>query len=465
MKKFKLILITLFSLLLIPRMVYATSGKITVSGGNQVVVGNKVTITVKLSAGASWEMDLNYDKSYLQLVSSSGEAGGTSMVNTTTGNASRTYTFSFKALKKGSTTVKVGSYYVVDDNFSTVDISTSGKTINIITKEELEASYSKDNNLKSLSIEGYEISPAFNKDTTEYSVTAPEGTKTIKVSATANDSKSSVSGTGEKEVTEGINNIEVVVKAENGSEKKYKITVNVIDESPIEVTFNDNKYNVVKLRSNYQCKELFEEKTVTINEVEIPACYNKASNTILVGLKDQEGNINGYVYDNGKYSEYKEVVGTSIRIIILEYDNDLTGYKKEEVTIDGNKYNVFKYNDNSTSYVVYGINLETGDKDFYLYDSKNNTFTLYDKEFVDDLINKNNLYLYIMIAFGSCIFLLLICLIFVNSKKNKIKKKIASLSKKDTSDNINYTSEVEDDNEIYNLLDSKEEDKKRKKRK
>ena len=36
-----------------------------------------------------------------------------------------------------------------------------------MTQEELEASYSKDNDLKSLSVEGFEISPEFDKDVTE----------------------------------------------------------------------------------------------------------------------------------------------------------------------------------------------------------------------------------------------------------------------------------------------------------
>ena len=44
----------------------------------------------------------------------------------------------------------------------------------------------------------------------------------------------------------GTNAFEIVVKAQNGAEKVYKLTVNVIDENPIEVTIDNKKYTVVR---------------------------------------------------------------------------------------------------------------------------------------------------------------------------------------------------------------------------
>ena len=45
-----------------------------------------------------------------------------------------------------------------------MSVSASNANIKAMTQAELEATYSKNNNLKSLSVEGYEIDPAFNKD-------------------------------------------------------------------------------------------------------------------------------------------------------------------------------------------------------------------------------------------------------------------------------------------------------------
>ena len=115
MRNLKKILLVVFCLVFMPSVVSAASGKISVTGTSSAVVGNRVTVTVTLSSSTgigSWEMALNYDKSYLQLVSSTAEFGGTSMsasAQTSSGVKSKSYTFVFKTLKKGSTRVSVSS--------------------------------------------------------------------------------------------------------------------------------------------------------------------------------------------------------------------------------------------------------------------------------------------------------------------------------------------------------------------
>ena len=470
MKKIKLIIMMLVCMLLVPSIVNAASGTIKVSGTSTTVVGNKVTITVKLSTGASWEMDLNYDKSYLQLVSGGGEAGGTNMVNTSTGKPNRTYTFTFKALKKGTTSVKVGSYYVVGDDFQTVNISSSAKTIKIMTQEELEASYSKDNNLKNLAIEGFEISPAFSKDVLDYTVNVPEGTSSVNVVATANDSKASVSGDGVVEVTEGANNITILVRAENGSEKKYNLVVNVIDENPINVNVDNTNYTVIKLRSNYICPELFTDSSVKINEFDIPACYNEKINYTLVGLKKEDGSVESFIYNNGKYEKYSEVIGTSLKVIAINYDGKVDGLTKSEEIINDVRYQVFKFSDSSRFYVIYGMNVETGEKGFYVFDTENKTFSLYDTEYIDYLKDQNKTYLYVIIVFGVGLFLSLVCSIVLAKKKSnkKINKKKDNVEKEKLKiEDVNELKELSEDKttEIYNLLDKNDNKKTSKKRK
>ena len=422
MKKIKLIITTLLGLIILPCMVHAASGKINVTSTSTIVVGNKVTVTVKLSAGASWEMNLNYDKKFLQLVSSTSEAGGTRMVNTSTGKPNRTYTFTFKTLKTGSTTVKVGSYYVVDDNFDTVSITNNSKTIKIITQAELEASYSKDNNLKSLTVEGYELNEKFSKDTLNYTLNVPEGTTSIKVNATKNDSKASVSGAGEVSISEGINTIKVTVTAENGGEKTYTLVVNVVDQNPINVEVDGTKYTVIKLRKNYTCPELYEEKEIDINSFKIPACYNENINYTLVGLKTEEGNVEHFIYNNGKYSKYSELVGTNLKVIVLDYDKEVEGLNKYKEKISDKENDVFKFSKSSNFYIIYGMNVESGEKNLYTFDSKNNTFVLYDVEHLNYLKDLNKTYQIVVLTFGLGLFLSLICIISLTRSKNKLKK-------------------------------------------
>ena len=81
------------------------------------------------------------------------------------------------------------------------------KSVTVVTPREK----STNNDLKSLSVEGYEISPKFDKDVNEYSVTVPSTVEKINIVAKKADSYSSIEGTGEKTVEEGVNTFEIVV--------------------------------------------------------------------------------------------------------------------------------------------------------------------------------------------------------------------------------------------------------------
>ena len=312
MKKITMIFLAIICLVLMPLNTMAASGSISVTSSSTAVVGNKITVTVTLSSSTSigsWQMDLNYDKAYLQLTGSTAEGGGTRMVNSSaTGTKKKSYTFTFKALKSGSTRVSVSSYlaYAYTD-ISEMSLTSGSKTIKIMTQQELEASYSKDNTLKDLSVEGYQLDKEFNKDTLEYTIIVPTGTTSVKVTATKNDSTASVSGDGEVDVTEGLNTIPIVVTAQNGDQKTYNLIVNVEDQNPINVKVDNDDYVVVKNSSQLTAPPTFSENKTTINNIEVPSFINDATGITLVGLKDNTGNIGLYIYENNVYTKYKEM--------------------------------------------------------------------------------------------------------------------------------------------------------------
>ena len=442
MKRIKLILFSLVCLLSLPIMVNAASGKITVSSTSTVVVGNNVTVTVTLSSATSigsWEMSLNYDKSYLQLKSTTAESNSTRMAaSTATGVKSKSYTFTFKTLKKGSTKVSVDSYlaYAFED-LSQISLTSGSKIINIITQAELEASYSKNNNLSALGVEGFTLTEEFQTDKLEYFVKVPENTKEINITATAQDRKSSISGTGVHNVAQGANKFEIIVKAENGSEKTYIINVDVIDENPINVTVNNKEYTVVKIKENLPEANLYMEYTVKINDFEIPAYKNDNTNLILVGLKDSDGNISLFIYDekNNKYQEYHEIGVNKITIYPLTSNEEIKGYKKEIITINDTEIEGYIYNKNSNFVIIYGINIETGDKGFYMYDKNMQTLTMYNDEYTTDLNQKIELYTYIIFAFSGVFILLIIIIIILVCKRQKKSKKKKINDIKDNKEN------------------------------
>lgn len=428
----KKIILAIFCLLVFPGVVSAASGKITVSSSSTVVVGNNVVVTVTLSSSTSfgsWQMSLNYDKNFLQLKSTTAESNSTRMAaSSSTGLKSKSYTFTFKTLKKGSTKVTVDSYEAWDFNDPTpsgeLSLSSSGKTINIITQEELEASYSKNNNLKTLEVDGFTLTPEFKADTLEYSVVVPEGTKEIKINATVQDKTASLSGAGVQEVNPGINKFSVVVKAQSGAEKTYTINVDVKDENPINVEIDGKNYTVVKLKENLPEISLYNEYTVKINDFEIPAYINEYTNLVLVGLKDEEGNIGLFIYneDSNKYSEYHEIGVNKITIYPLESNEEIKGYTKGEIDINGIKVNGYYYNKDSNYVIIYGVNVETGDKGFYMYDKNMQSLINYNDEYIIDLNKKIDLYTYFIFGFIGLFIILIIIIILLIKKRSKRKK-------------------------------------------
>lgn len=81
---------------------------------------------------------------------------------------------------------------------------------------------SDNNNLNTLSIEGYELVKV---DNNHYTLTVTNNVTSVNVNAMAEDAKAKVTGTGVKELQIGENNIEVIVTSESGIENKINIKI------------------------------------------------------------------------------------------------------------------------------------------------------------------------------------------------------------------------------------------------
>ncbi len=453
MKRIKKFFMAMLIGLLFPCIVNAASGSINIASSSTVVVGNKVTVTVTISSGTkmgSWQMSLNYDKSYLQLTNSTARDGGTFMIDYAEdpGVLKKTYTFTFKTLKSGTTKLSVDGYRAyVSSDLSALSLSANTKQIRIITQAELEASYSKNNNLSALEVEGFTLTPEFKTDILEYSVVVPENTKEVNIKANVQDKRASVNGIGTQAVNPGANKFSVVVRAQSGAEKTYVINVEVKDENPINVTVNGKNYTVVKIKENLPAASLYTETTININGFEIPAYKNDNTNLVLVGLKDEEGNISLYIYnkDKNEYQEYNEIGVNKITIYPLTSNEEIKGYKKDTITINGVKVDGYYYTKDSDYVIIYGINVETGDKGFYMYDKKMQSLIKYNDEYIIDLSKKIELYSYIIIGFSG-VFILMIIIMIALAKKKSGKKKNQKPIEKEIKKNVDEKNVIEEIN-------------------
>ncbi len=451
-KKFNILLTTLLFMFISIGALNAASASISISSStSKVVIGNTFTVTIKISSSAalgSWEFTPSYDTSKFKLVS-----GETPVVDYSSNSStkSKSYTYKFKAIATGSGKITVKSYGAYGWDESKLSMSVGSKQISIITQAELEASYSKNNNLKSLSVDGLKLNETFKSDTLNYTVDADSNTTNINIKASVEDSKSTVSGTGTQSVYEGENKFLITVTAQNGSTKTYTLIVNVVDPNPIEVTIDDNKYTVVKRESILETPENFEKTTLTINEQNVPAFYNELNDFMVVGLKDNEGEISFYLYNqnNNTYTKYNEIKLDQLNIYPLSIDKTFDeSYIKSTTIINDVTFESLKMK-NSDYSIIHAQDLSTGKDNYYKYDSETNTmirFTEEDTEpYKKDIKDYKEMIIFLGIE-SILITLILICILFSNLKKNK---------KRDTKDDIK--------NDKIDLTNEKEEKKKEEK--
>ena len=204
--------------------------------------------------------------------------------------------------------------------------------------------------------------------------------------------------------------------------------------APIEVEIDKEKYTVIRKRKDLpKISEYNIEKDITISNNIVEGYYNEKLNYDLVGLKDDTGKINYYIYKNGKYTLYNEQTfgGTTLQIL----DKEVTNFKKTSFTYNESKIasyqevkmnllkNTYALDDSEITgnqfYLFYAKNLETGEENLYQYDAAEKTVQRYNIEVLDMYKKSSNTYYKYLIMSFLVIGILLITLSIVLMKKNK----------------------------------------------
>lgn len=488
MRRIKLWLVLLFSVCVIPMGVNAASGSISVTGPSTAVEGNKVTVTVKISASkgklGSWQMDLNYDKSYLKLVSASSEGGGSTMVNyTSSGTKSKSYTFTFEARKTGTTKVSVSSYEAYDfDTMDEMSLTSSSKTIRIMTQSELEATYSSNASLSSLGVTGYELTPKFDKSTLEYNVEVDNDITTATITGKKADDKASVSGLGSVELSEGNNRFEVMVTAQKGNTQTYVVNIYRKEKNPINVTLDGTDYSVIRKSEELGELSTFESKEITYKGEEIPALYNEVTDTTLIGLKDADGKVNMAIIEDDVVSIYNEIRSNTIVLYPqkLPETKQFSNYIRKNIKYDAMTVEGYALNKKSDVVIIYAQNMETGDLAYYEYDTDNQTVQLYSDEldkYYEELINKYKYVIFGLMGLSFLLFLIIILrkpknVIKIDNENNYDDKEIKPAKKEKKTNKITKDDEDLSETELIEQIkeidvsknDDNDEKKKKKKR-
>ena len=466
MKKINLFIVSITSFLVLMFSVSAAPAASLSVSRSSIPNGSKVTASVTVSNTAAWNIK----------ITSSGSTNGctNSWADATSNGSNTTKTFSTTCTATSTGTIS----FILSGDITSADgsnINVSGtKTVSVT--EPVPASTI--NTLTSLGVAGYSLSPAFDAEVLNYSTTVPSTVSQITITGAKRDASSSVRGLGTFNIEEGLNKFSVVVTAESGSTRTYTINVTQEDVNPIKVMIDNKEYTVVKTSKDLEIPNNFVEATTTVNDQEVLCFKNEVTNIIIVALKDDEGNISYYNYDNGNYSKYIEMSSNPVIINILDVDSvPYKGFNKSTVTINNEQVNAFKYKDLGKYYLIYGMDVNTGAKNYYLYDSINNTYQVFNEDLFNSLSeveNDANIYLYMLIGAAVLIFLCIIIILSLlkrnnkkakeikkekqeeikNEKKNNTKnKKEVDKKEKATTKKNNKKKKVKEDSEYYNILE------------
>jgi len=220
----------------------ASSYAVELTGNNTVQQGEQIEITIKvkdivdITGGiAGLSAKLEYDTTKLEKVGDGQSLNGFMLVEGETielakypGVTSDTevakFTFKAKTDATGSTEIKLTGIEAADGSNTYPLGQDITKTIQI-TVPTGETTKSNNNNLSSISIDGTAIS-GFDKNTLTYNLPAVDNSKSsINITATTEDPKSTVTGTGSQALSVGNNTFKIVVAAEDATPKTYTINV------------------------------------------------------------------------------------------------------------------------------------------------------------------------------------------------------------------------------------------------
>lgn len=474
MKKVSYLLISVISFFALCSEVFASSNISMTKSSSSVTAGNSVTITLTINAtsplfsiegtmkcsgaGTNASVNLNWDdmsnsiksKSYSLKVTPT--SAGTITCSTSNARATDMASNSWQNLS-ASTSVSVAAKPV----YNTQKPTNSGT---VTPKSSV-------NYLKSLEIEDKEISPKFNKETSDYLVELEAGTTSINVKAAAEHNKAKVTGAGTINVSEGVNSIKVVVTAENGSKRTYTITATVKEKDPIIVDVDGKKYTVIRKKEHLpEASALYTSSKVIINDEEIPVYVGDVTGYTLVGLKDEDGIINLFTYDeeNKKYNLYREFKFLPITFYPIAIDEKLipNNYKKSKIVINEVELTCYKMSENDSFVLLYGVNIETNNEGFYIYDIEENTLQRYNDK-IFDTVNEEMFILRSIVVGLFSIVVVVVVASAIQGTENKFKERLLNPKKASMSKEKKEKSKLErEENENKKAAKLLEKDLKRK---
>lgn len=431
-RKFSLSLLLTGAMLLCLVQTSFADGISVSAGQGSVSVGKTVAFSITVPSGSeAWTYSVSWSGN-LTL-----ESGDTAPMGFE--GDSRTNQLVFRANSTGTGTVSIsaGSYCIAG-----VDYDASGSaSVSIVSASEPDDSEpdytpstpgkSGNNALSALTVSAGTLAPAFDPAVTEYTLSLPQGTEKLTLTATPSDSNATVQGDGELTLQEGENTLPLVVTAENGDTKTYTVTAKVAQAPTLFLDYNGQRLGVVKDVSQVTPPAGFAPaEPITYSGDTLPIWTDVSGKRTLVYLMDEKTSAQGfYLFSQttGVQSPYLPILCGSVTYIYTDIPKELSsvpGLTPATVKAFGQALNGWTYNDASLKdFCVLYLMDDAGSYGYYTYDSREETLQRFSGAvFTDSGETLAVPMLYVYIAGGAALVLLILLIVFASVAGSRGRK-------------------------------------------
>lgn len=372
------------------------------------------------------------------------ESGSTSVSGSDAYGDSRTHTLIFRANEEGDAWVTAYKENgLVSTDFVEANASASVQ-FKVVSASSPSDGYHHDdfdnatpgksgnNALSALTVSAGTLAPAFDPAVTEYTLSLPQGTEKLTLTATPSDSNATVQGDGELTLQEGENTLPLVVTAENGDTKTYTVTAKVAQAPTLFLDYNGQRLGVVKDVSQVTPPAGFAPaEPITYSGDTLPIWTDVSGKRTLVYLMDEKTSAQGfYLFSQttGVQSPYLPILCGSVTYIYTDIPKELSsvpGLTPATVKAFGQTLNGWTYNDASLKdFSVLYLMDDAGSYGYYTYDSRAETLQRFSGAvFADDAGQSLRVpMLYVYIAGGAAALLLILLIVFASVAGSRGRK-------------------------------------------
>ena len=432
-RKFSLSLLLTGAMLLCLVQTSFADGISVSAGQGSVSVGKTVAFSITVPSGSeAWTYSVSWSGN-LTL-----ESGDTAPMGFE--GDSRTNQLVFRANSTGTGTVSIsaGSYCIAGEDYD----ASGSASVSIVAASEPDDSEpdytpstpgkSGNNALSTLTVSAGTLTPAFDPAVTEYTLSLPQGTEKLTLTATPSDSNATVQGDGELTLQEGENTLPLVVTAENGDTKTYTVTAKVAQAPTLFLDYNGQRLGVVKDVSQVTPPAGFAPaEPITYSGDTLPIWTDVSGKRTLVYLLDEKTSAQGfYLFSQttGVQSPYLPILCGSVTYIYTDIPKELSsvpGLTPATVKAFGQTLNGWTYNDASLKdFCVLYLMDDAGSYGYYTYDSREETLQRFSGAvFTDDAGQSLRVpMLYVYIAGGAALVLLILLIVFASVAGSRGRK-------------------------------------------